>query len=152
MYKLIAPLIFIALISFNPVERKNSRQQTKLNRDTIPLVVLGNFMDDYGIRYNVSDSLWLQKPGIKYHVIKWNIKEQYLIAKNDDKNPSEVGLYSRIDYMTFSNMEPFTWGFCLTVYNAKTDSIAELTAAADRQNPRKGCNGFPFSRMKRIDP
>ena len=147
-----AHLVLIALISFNPIERKNSQQQSKLNRDTIPASVLGNFMDDYGIRYHITDSLWLQKPGIEYHVIKWNIKEQYLITKNADKNPSEMGLYSRIDYMTFSNMEPFTWGFCLTVYNAKSDSIAELAAAADRQNPRKGCNGFPFSRMKRINP
>jgi hypothetical protein len=53
--------------------------------------------------------------------------------------------------MDFSNMEPFRWGFCFTVYDANTDSLAEVTAHADRQNPKKGCNGFPFSRMKRTD-
>ena len=139
----------IAFISFITVEKKANVKYQTIIKDTVPSFVLGDFMDDYGIRYNVTDSLWLQKPAIKYHIIRWNIKEQYIIARNDDKNPGEPGLYSRIDYMTFQNMEPFLWGFCLTVYNAKTDSLAEFTAKADRQNPRKGCNGYPFSRMKR---
>jgi hypothetical protein len=93
--------------------------------------------------------LFTQHPGIKYHIIKWNLKDNYFIAKNDAANPSEQNLYSRIDFMEFTGMEPFRWGFCLTVYDAPTDSIAETKAVADRQNPRKGCGGFPFSRMKR---
>ena len=40
--------------------------------------------------------------------------------------------------MTFDNMAPYGWGFCLTVYNAKTDSLAETTAQADKKNPKKG--------------
>lgn len=112
--------------------------------------LLGNFMDDYGIRYTVTDSLWTQHPSSKYHILKWNVKEQYIIARNDDKNPGDKGLYTRIDYMPFANMEPFLWGFCLSAFNAKTDSLAEATGPADRDNPKKGCNGFPFSRMKRI--
>ncbi len=152
MYKLISVVIMLFFVSFTVIERKTCINQQKQITDTIPAMILGNFMDDYGIRYSITDSLWLQRPGIKYHIIKWNVKEQYLIAKNDDNNPSEMGLYSRIDYTSFNNMEPFLWGFCLTVYNAKNDSIAEFTAHADRLNPRKGCNGFPFSRMKRIDP
>lgn len=111
--------------------------------------VSGNFTDDYGIRYSISDTLWLQHPNIRYHIIKWNRKEQYLVAKNDNNNPSEAGLYTRIDYMTFQNMEPFLWGFCLTVYDAKTKKEAVSKAQADRQNPKKGCGGFPFSRMKK---
>ncbi len=117
----------------------------------VPAKLLGNFTDDYGIRYTVTDSLWTQHKGINYHIIKWNIKDQYLVAKNDAANPSDAGLYTRIDYMYFDNMAPFLWGFCLTVYDAKNDKEAESAAAADRQNPKKGCNGFPFSRMKRMD-
>ena len=119
--------------------------------DTIPSKLLGNFLDDYGIRYSISDTLWTQLPNIRYHIIRWNIEEQYLLARNDDKNPSEPGLYTRIDYMSFSNMEPYLWGFCLTVYNAANIEEARSKAKAERQNPRKGCNGFPFSRMKRSD-
>jgi hypothetical protein len=53
--------------------------------------------------------------------------------------------------MPFQNMETFHWGFCLTVYNAATHTEAETKAQADRQNPKKGCGGFPFSRMKRVE-
>ena len=116
---------------------------------SIPSFTRGNFMDDYGILYTINRILWTQHPGIKYHILKWNTKEQYIIARNDTNNPSEAGLYTRIDYMSFENMEPFSWGFCLTVYNAKTDTETETKAKADRQNPKKGCGGFPFSRMKR---
>jgi hypothetical protein len=118
-------------------------------KDSIPSSLLGNFLDDYGIRYTITDSLWIQYPDAKYHIVKWHIQEQYIIARNDDKNPDDKGLFTRIDYMPFKNMEPYGWGFCLTVYNAKSDSLAELTGHADRQNPKKGCGGFPFSRMKR---
>jgi hypothetical protein len=52
--------------------------------------------------------------------------------------------------MYFSNMAPFSWGFCLTKYNAKSIEIAEATIPADRTNPRKGCAGYPFSRMKKM--
>ncbi|MEO7983366.1 MAG: hypothetical protein ABI688_04715 [Bacteroidota bacterium] len=114
-----------------------------------PSSLLGNFTDDYGISYSINDILWVQHPNIKYHIIQWNEQEQYLVARNDVANPSEAGLYTRIDYMYFEKMEPFKWGFCLTVYNAKTQKEALTTAKADRQNPRKGCGGYPFSRMKK---
>lgn len=119
--------------------------------DSIPSFCKGNFADDYDIRYTISDSIWLQQPNVVYHILKWNTKEQYLVARNDSNNPSEKGLYTRIDYMQFENMAPWYWGFCLTVYDAPSDQAAEQKAAADRKNPRKGCNGYPFSRMKRTD-
>lgn len=117
----------------------------------IPAFVIGNFMDDYKITYTISDPLWVQHPNAKYHIIKWNPEKQYLIAKNDTGNKTDGNKYTRIDYMTFNGMEPFLWGFCLTAYDAATDQIAEETAAADRENPKKGCNGYPFSRMKRTN-
>ncbi|UTA70070.1 hypothetical protein [Emticicia sp. 21SJ11W-3] len=116
-----------------------------------PEIQKGNFMDDYKITYTINDTLWTQKPNAKYHIIKWNEKEQYLIARNDVGNPADGGLYTRIDYMAFENMSPFLWGFCLSAYNAPTAKAAEAVKIADRANPRKGCNGFPFSRMKRVE-
>lgn len=121
------------------------------HHDKAPEMFTGKFTDDYGIKYTITDSVWTQHPRTKYHIIKWNTKDQYIVAKNDAANPGEGGLYTRIDYMQFSNMEPWKWGFCLSVYNATTDAIAETTAKGDRQNPKKGCNGFPFSRMKRVE-
>ena len=116
-----------------------------------PDMFTGNFTDDYGIKYIINDTLWTQLPRTKFHIIKWNKKEQYLIARNDAKNPGERGLYTRIDFMQFDNMQPWLWGYCLTAYNAPTDKAAEAIATADRKNPRKGCNGYPFSRMKRVE-
>jgi hypothetical protein len=120
--------------------------------DTIPVALPANFMDDYGIRYSISDTLWFQLPSAKYHIIRWNTKEQYVIARNGTGNPGDGGLYTRIDYMPFKNMEPFLWGFCLSNFNAQSDSLAEFSPTrTDRLNPRKGCNGYPFSRMKKVD-
>jgi len=120
--------------------------------DTIPALFKGTFTDDYGILYRVNDSTWEQLPNVKYHILKWDTARQYIIARNDAANPSEKGLYTRIDYMLFNGMVPYHWGFCLTVYNAVSDAAAEAGAAADRDHPRKGCNGYPFSRMKRMEP
>ena len=146
------PLIFsIALLPFCfywPVTEPKTTP-TLQTIDSIPTFLKGDFIDDYGIRYTIDDSLWFQLPGARYHIIKWNPVEQYLVARNDDRNPAESGLFSRIDYMRFENMEPFIWGFCLTVYNAKSSFEADTSRSANRLNPRKGCNGFPFSRMKR---
>jgi hypothetical protein len=148
--KILTVILFLFIVSAKETKWIGSANHQKPAKDSIPAQLLGNFVDDYGIRYTIHDSLWLQHPSAAYHILKWNTKEQYIIAKNGDKNPGDRGLYTRIDYMSFNNMEPFLWGFCLSVFNAKTDSIAEATGHADRQNPKKGCNGFPFSRMKRV--
>jgi hypothetical protein len=149
MKKVIAILLFF--IQSQPVITFANFYSMKEVRDTIPSLLKGNFMDDYGIRYTISDTLWIQLPNAKYHIISWNTKSEFLLARNDEANPGEKGLYTRIDYMSFSNMDPYRWGFCLSIYNAKTIREAEEKASADRQNPKKGCSGFPFSRMKRTD-
>ncbi len=141
-------MVFFLFLAFTGI--KNDRPESHL-QDTIPAGLKGKFTDDYGIKYLIADSVWIQYPHTRFHIIKWNVKERYLVARNDDANPGEGGLYTRIDFMTFSNMEPWRWGYCLSVYDAKTDQIAETTAKADRQNPMKGCGGYPFSRMKRVE-
>ena len=126
----------------------NFAQNTK---SKAPDFALGNFTDDYGITYAINDSLWVQNPNMKFHILRWNSEMQYLVAKNDPSNKEDVNKYTRIDYMTFAGMEPYNWGFCLTVYDAETNEIAEKTAYVDRKNPKKGCNGYPFSRMKKTE-
>jgi hypothetical protein len=142
MKKPIILLLFLFILTSAYGQTKHAQQ--------IPAMLLGNFTDDYGIAYTVSDTLWMQLPRTRFHIIRWNLAKQYLIARNDGRNPGEGGLYTRIDFMQFTNMEPWRWGYCLTVYNAKTDAEAEAAASADREHPKKGCNGFPFSRMKAV--
>ena len=114
-----------------------------------PADLVGEFEDDYGNSFRVSDTAFIQLPRARYQIIEWNSVEQYIIARNGEANPSDAGLWTRIDWMTFNGMEPFTWGFCLTEYRAPTAAAARATPPAVRATPRTGCNGFPFSRMRR---
>ncbi|TFF40069.1 hypothetical protein [Mucilaginibacter psychrotolerans] len=136
-------LLFVCLLSVAAVTGKTTHRN-----DTIPEFMQGKFKDDYGIKYEINDTLWFQLPKSKFRIIKWNLKEQYLVARNGDGNPGDGGLYTRIDFMEFKNMSPWKWGYCLTAYDAPTDIAAEAMAKADRKHPKTGCNGFPFSRMK----
>lgn len=119
------------------------------NHPSLPAWMKGSFTDDYGIAYTIDDTIFTLGSKAKYHILSWNEKQQYLLTRNDQNNPAEQGLFTRIDYMQFSGMEPYTWGFCLTIYNAADTAAALAAPAADRNLPKKGCNGFPFSRMKR---
>lgn len=114
----------------------------------LPAWMTGSFSDDYNLRYTIDDTLFSMDGIGKYHIVHWNDREQYLIVQNDTSNKSEKGLYSRIDYMQFTNMEPFKWGYCLIKYDAPDPAAARAATPANRSNPKKGCNGYPFSRMK----
>jgi hypothetical protein len=114
----------------------------------VPDYLVGSFQDDYNIEYELTEKLFFQKPGTRFHILKWNIDDQYFIARNDSLNSYDPNLYSRIDWVKFEEMQPFEWGFCLTAYNAATPDSAEIAAVPDRNNPKTGCNGYPFSRMK----
>ena len=83
-------------------------QNTKLKA---PKFAIGNITDDYGIKYTINDSVWFQNPNMKFHILKWNSEMQYLVAKNDSTNKEDANKYTRIDYMTFTGMEPYNWGF-----------------------------------------
>src|SRR5688572_19206778 len=127
-----------------------SADTTRPEKGNVPPFLKGTFEDDYGIRYTINDTLWTQHPNAKYHIINCDTTEQYFLVQNDKANKTDGGLFTRIDYMNFTGMEPFRWGFCLTIYNAYTLEKAKAITIADRRNPKMGCSGFPFSRMKRL--
>lgn len=141
---LVIPIIFL-FINACHVSNKNQA----LSNEQIPLELIGVFKDDYGSSYVISQSEWVQDGRIKYHLLTYNKEEKFFIAKNGKNNPSEANLFSRIDIIFFENHEPWRWGYCLTNYKATSMQEAVHTAAAGRTNPLKGCNGYPFSRMKR---
>jgi len=113
-----------------------------------PTELLGHFADDYGNFFRVADSLFEQLPRGRFRIVEWNLGEQYFIARNAETNPSDAGLWTRIDWMRFTDMAPFSWGFCMTAYRAPTEAAARATPSANRATPRTGCNGHPFSRMR----
>ncbi len=110
--------------------------------------IVGRWSDDYGNSFRVTHSLFEQLPSARYHIVEWNHVERYFVARNDDANRADAGKWTRVDWMPFSGMEPYTWGFCFTAYRAETQEEARATRSAKREAPRTGCNGFPFSRMK----
>jgi hypothetical protein len=110
--------------------------------------VLGRFNDDYGNAFRVTATLFQQLPNGRFHIVEWHATEHFFVARNDAGNRSDAGLWTRIDWMPFSDMAPYTWGFCMTAYRAATQEAARATPPPNRATPRTGCNGHPFSRMR----
>jgi hypothetical protein len=117
----------------------------------VPPLVIGRFADDYGSNHTVTADEWLHEPHNKYHIAKWVAGQEYLVAYNDVNNPADGGKWTRIDWVQLPGMPPYEWGFCLSAYKAATAAEAEATTTANRASPRTGCNGFPFTRMKKAD-
>ncbi len=124
-------------------------QQRSRGTDGPPSLLLGRFVDDYGNRYAITDRIWYQLPSARYHVRVWRPAEQYLIAQNDSANLGAPGRWTRIDWLQLSDMAPYGWAFCMSAYDAPAREAAETVTVARRESPRSGCNGFPFSRMRR---
>jgi cation:H+ antiporter len=116
-----------------------------------PSILSGTFEDDYGIRYTITDSTWVQHPAATYHVDRWHPDEQFLIARNDSENSYDPGLWTRIDWVELEGMSPYGWAFCLSTFDAVSADAAESVTIADPESPQTGCNGFPYSRMKRTE-
>ncbi|MBB4634017.1 hypothetical protein [Longimicrobium terrae] len=114
-----------------------------------PSWLAGEFEDDYEGHHTVTRDRWRHEAYASYHVVRWNADGQYLIARNDSTNPSARGLWTRIDWMRLPGMPPYEWAFCLSAYEAATQAEAEAATIARRDTPRTGCNGHPFTRMKR---
>jgi hypothetical protein len=115
-----------------------------------PALVVGEFVDDYGSRYTISAEEWFHHPAIRYHIVTWNPGRQYVIAQNAPSNLRSANLWTRIDWMPLSGMAPYEWAFCLSAYEEVSAAAAEATEIARRDQPKTGCNGFPFSRMRRV--
>jgi hypothetical protein len=116
-----------------------------------PPVIVGEFVDDYGARHTVSASMWQQHPRNRFHILRWNPAGRYLIARNDSANAAERGLWTRIDWVELAGMPPFSVAFCFSAYRAPSAAAAESVTVAKPDTPRTGCNGFPYTRLKRAE-
>ena len=120
-----------------------------------PSQLLGSFIDDYGSRYEVSAHSFHMLPRSRYQIVEWNTDSQFIIARtaagDTAQSANTATIWLRIDWMEFQNMEPYTWGFCFTAWEAPSAEAARATPSADRTAPRTGCGGYPFSRMRRTD-
>ena len=117
-----------------------------------PRWVLGTFQDDYGERYDITKHYWAQLPHGKLLIERLDLEHGFLIAQNDSANAYDPGKWSRIDWVKLEGMAPWEWAFCLSAYDAPTADSALATRIAQRDRPRTGCNGHPFTRLKRSSP
>lgn len=113
-------------------------------------MLIGDFRDDYQGRFTITDSVWFQRPRNRFRIDTWNTSAQFLIVQNARDDPTAPNLWTRIDWISFTDQQPYDWGFCLTAYKAPTRDAALATHPANRDTPRTGCNGFPFTRMQRV--
>lgn len=120
--------------------------------DRAPPMLLGEFVDDYDIRYVVTKGGWFQDPVARYDIEEWNVAGRYLIARNSRDNSSDAGLWTRIDWVELDPDSEFEWAFCYASYDAKSAAEATASPASARDTPIDGCGGFPFSRMRRPEP
>lgn len=116
-----------------------------------PAFMVGEFVDDYGGRFTITAGRWIQHPGATYWIDTWDLEGRYLIARNDDGNPSDGGRWTRIDWVELDGGGAYRWAFCMSAYDAPTRAAA-AAARADHAHPETGCNEFPFSRMARQAP
>ena len=149
MVRTVAIAWIVLVLAGCSAPRAGSTDAHNRTEGTPPPLLLGTFEDDYGIDYVISERLWHQRPDIRYRIVRWSAAEGYLIAQNDAANPSDGGLWTRIDWIVLPEMEPYAWAFCLSAYAAPSQAEAERATVAERDRPRTGCNGYPFSRMRR---
>lgn len=45
-------------------------------------LVLGDFKDDYSDSHTISRTDWYQRPSNRFHILRWNVRDRYLIARN----------------------------------------------------------------------
>ncbi len=126
-----------------------SQKQSPVAKNDTPSFLIGSFEDDYSVSYIISDSLFVMEDHTKIHILEWNMEEQYFVGQNDSLNPYDPLLYSRIDWIEFEGMAPFEWGFCMSAYKEVSLDSAIAVTSANRETPKTGCSGYPFSRIKK---
>ena len=113
-----------------------------------PAALLGTWADDYGSRHAISDTLWAHDGANRYQILRWDSGGQFLVARNAATNPGQPGRFTRIDWLRLEGMTLYIWGFCLSTWDAPSADSAARVATAQRDTPRTGCGGFPFTRLK----
>jgi hypothetical protein len=118
-----------------------------------PELVLGVFKDDYKTTHSISAKEWRHGESAIYQIVEWHPDQQFFVARNGDKNPSDPGKWSRVDWVesrTTDGQINYEWAYCMSAYDAPTQAAARVVTTAKRDTPRTGCNGFPFTRMARV--
>ncbi len=109
---------------------------------TPPTHILGDFVDDYGTAHTLTATRWAADGRPEIAIEWWVPGEEYFLTRSDD------GLWTRVDWVMLDD-PAWPWGFCITSWDQPSPEEAVRVGrdVADRERPREGCNGSPFTRM-----
>lgn len=125
-----------------------------------PINLVGSYLDQYGGPHTITASAWLSGPSL-FHLLDFSNDETWAVARNDCANAYFPGLYSRFEWLVVEGGEGGAAGaagaggaaaagstyFCQIGYDEASQVAARQLPPADRANLKKGCNGFPWSRL-----
>ena len=117
--------------------------------DTLPPFMVGAFEDDYGVQYHIDNKVFQMLPNDQFYILSVNQEAGFIILQNDSLNSFAPSLFTRIDYQELTQMAPYEWAFCFSSFEAASVAHAVDSVHTQETDLMKGCNGYPFSRMKR---
>ena len=124
----------------------------QLVRGDPPPFMLGHFVDDYGIPYSITRDAWVQGRAGRYTVVEWDPEARWALLRSGSASASGSEVWTRIDWVELGGPgQEYPWAYCYGAYDQPDAEAARSAPASRRDSPRTGCNGFPFSRMKRAD-
>ncbi|NRB48148.1 MAG: hypothetical protein HRU41_10785 [Saprospiraceae bacterium] len=123
--------------------------RSKYGHESLPAFLIGEFEDDYGVHYQIDQQVFRLLPNDKFHIKGVNKAEGFLILQNDSLNTYAPSLFTRIDYQKLKNMDPYEWAFCFSSFEEVSVEDATNKVNTQKTDLMTGCNGFPFSRMKK---
>lgn len=112
-----------------------------------PAVLLGDFVDDYDTRYRLTADRF-REGRTTYRIVEWQPAAEYLLAQQTDSTGADLARWSRFDWVMLPDQGVYRWGYCHSAWRAPSLDSARRTLVVDRTNPRRGCNGHPFTRMR----
>ncbi|RMG98097.1 MAG: hypothetical protein D6705_06695 [Deltaproteobacteria bacterium] len=114
----------------------------------VGLEIAGMYVDEWGTSHDIDESTWTMDFGggtpAVFHVLSYDNDADFLVARNDDANDYNPGLYSRFDWTYAMGA---LW-YCQTVFDAPTAQDAENAPPADATDPSTGgCGGFAWTNL-----
>ncbi len=110
-----------------------------------PLEVIGSYTDDFMGTHVVTTDSWTQSgqgAPLVFQIEQFDNDADFLVAKNDDANAFNPGLYSRFDWFEDGGQ----LYFCQSSFDAPTAAEAEM-ASADSGDLMMGCGTFAWSTL-----
>lgn len=123
-------------------------RQTPPPSSSPPEALLGDFVDDYNTRYGITAERF-REGRTTYRIVEWHTAEEYLLAQHTDSTGADIARWSRFDWVMLPDQGVYRWGYCHSAWRAPSLDSARHTRVVNRDDPRRGCNKHPFTRMQR---